>query len=300
MSPDLLPLLVYTVGVKCRGLNKKEVYGVEEMFSLSEGRANKMLLPMEAPIAETGGFGGHEKGEKGELTKHTRTHLVRIYPKGMRLRSTNYVPVRYWGGGCQLVAINWQTFDIGYMINMAMFQRNGKTGYVLKPVHLRFPSKHFHPHLPHISHHPPSSLFQVDPPIQAYLDITIISAQHLQVPNPYVEVCIYTPDISEPEKYRTSVVKNNGFSPVWEERLSIPFMLPFPASSHGEIGNHGELDLIFVKLAVHEEGREEEEAAVFIASLGCLQRGYRHLPLCDRQMAQSLFERLFVKVGISA
>jgi len=27
--------------------------------------------------------------------------------------------------------------DLGYMINHAMFQRNGKAGYVLKPVGLR-------------------------------------------------------------------------------------------------------------------------------------------------------------------
>ena len=43
MSPHLIPLLVYTVGVKCRGINKKEVYGPEEMFSLSEKRAQTML-----------------------------------------------------------------------------------------------------------------------------------------------------------------------------------------------------------------------------------------------------------------
>lgn len=92
MSPDLLSLLVYTVGVKCRGINKKEVYGPEEMFSLSENMANKML-----------------KAGMIDLIKHTRGHLVRIYPKGMRVNSTNYEPHRYWGAGTQLVAINWQT-----------------------------------------------------------------------------------------------------------------------------------------------------------------------------------------------
>lgn len=92
MSPDLLSLLVYTVGVKCRGINKKEVYGPEEMFSLSENMANKML-----------------KAGMIDLIKHTRGHLVRIYPKGTRVNSTNYEPHRYWGAGTQLVAINWQT-----------------------------------------------------------------------------------------------------------------------------------------------------------------------------------------------
>ena len=93
MSMQLLSLLVYTVGVKCRGLNKKEMYAPEHMFSLSENTANKLL-----------------KQGMMDLIKHNRTHLVRTYPKGTRIGSTNYEPHRYWSAGCQLVALNWQTF----------------------------------------------------------------------------------------------------------------------------------------------------------------------------------------------
>jgi phosphatidylinositol phospholipase C delta len=92
------------------------------MFSLSENIANRMLKA---------GTGMHD------LIKHCRTLLVRLYLKGLRLSSTNYEPHRYWSAGAQLVAINWQTFDLGYMINHAMFQRNGRSGYVLKPLALR-------------------------------------------------------------------------------------------------------------------------------------------------------------------
>ena len=93
MSMDLVSLLVYTVGVKCRGLNKKEAYAPEHMFSLSENMANKLL-----------------KQAMIDLIKHNRTHLVRTYPKGSRIGSTNYEPHRFWSAGCQLVALNWQTF----------------------------------------------------------------------------------------------------------------------------------------------------------------------------------------------
>lgn len=93
MSFALAALLVYTVGVKCRGVNKKEHYAVEHIFSLSENTANKIL-----------------KQDMSDLIKHNRTHVVRIYPKGMRLNSSNYEPHRYWAAGAQLVAINWQTF----------------------------------------------------------------------------------------------------------------------------------------------------------------------------------------------
>ena len=93
MSLALVALLVYTVGVKCRGFNKKEVYATEHLFSLSERRMNKVL-----------------KESLYDLVKHNKTHLVRIYPNGTRLSSSNFEPHRYWRTGAQLVAINCQTF----------------------------------------------------------------------------------------------------------------------------------------------------------------------------------------------
>ena len=94
MSTSLLSLLVYTVGVKCRGINKKEHYAPEHMFSLSESRANKMF----------------KRDGTLDLIKHNRTHLVRVYPKGTRVSSTNFLPQNFWSAGVQLVALNWQTY----------------------------------------------------------------------------------------------------------------------------------------------------------------------------------------------
>jgi phosphatidylinositol phospholipase C, delta len=92
MSAEIVALLVYTVGVKCRGLNKKEVYAPEHVFSLSEKTAGRVM-----------------KQGAMDLVKHTRGHLVRIYPKGLRVSSSNYHPHRFWAVGAQLVALNWQT-----------------------------------------------------------------------------------------------------------------------------------------------------------------------------------------------
>ncbi|OCH90182.1 PLC-like phosphodiesterase [Obba rivulosa] len=298
MSLALVALLVYTVGVKCRGLNKKEVYAPEHVFSLSETTANRIL-----------------KQGMLDLVKHNRTHLVRIYPKGMRIGSTNYEPHRYWAAGAQLVALNWQTFDLGYMINHAMFQRNGRAGYVLKPLALRTNDKQL---LSKRTNH--------------CLDVTVISAQQLPRPkdsqgreiidksilDPFVEVSIHIPDwahtpyqhphVHAPHSrspspapappasaatartvtMRTSVVKNNGFNPVWEQRLSLPFDL---------VGDMREL--VFVRFAVKQEDKEDEEPlAVYCASLGSLNTGYRHLPLHDGQLSQYLFSTLFVKLEV--
>jgi phosphatidylinositol phospholipase C delta len=78
MSMALASLLVYTVGVKCRGIDKSEQYAPEQIFSLSESKANKFI-----------------KGGAGieDLILHTQTHVVRIFPDGTRVTSKNYAPI---------------------------------------------------------------------------------------------------------------------------------------------------------------------------------------------------------------
>ena len=62
---------------------------------------------------------------------------------------------------------------------------------------------------------------------------------------------------------RTGVVKNNGFNPVWEEKLSLPFDLM------GDMK-----DLVFVRFEVKEEdGNENHPVGVYCVSLGSLLMG---------------------------
>ncbi|KAJ7742571.1 PLC-like phosphodiesterase [Mycena metata] len=268
MSLALLALLVYTVGVKYRGINKKEEYAPQHMFSLSENTAGKLI----------------RSGAVQDVIKHNRTHLVRIYPKGTRLKSSNYLPHGYWSAGAQLVAINWQTLDLGYMMNHAMFQRNGGSGYVLKPRALRLPNQ--------------KDLLAKK--TEHLLEVGIISAQQLPPPKDSSGQpdtvgqrrplrrgrgaalgLLPPPSPSSPSSsgngstimYRTSAVKNNGFNPVWEEKLRIPF-------------------------AQDGSKEDDEPLAVYCTSLACLQRGYRHIPLHDSQLSRYTFSTLFLKIGI--
>jgi hypothetical protein len=67
-------------------------------------------------------------------------------------------------------------------------------------------------------------------------------------------------------------VKNNGFNPVWEETLSLPFEV---------VGDMREL--VFVRFVVREDGDDESEAlAVHCVSLACLREGtYDKLEDCN-------------------
>jgi phosphatidylinositol phospholipase C delta len=131
--PELADLMVYTSGVKYQGFSKLIEYKTTEMFSVSEKVAKKLL-----------------RMTPTDFIKHNRTHLSRVYPQGTRISSSNYLPHHYWAMGCHLVALNWQTYgksfrtrhpvllisprlDLGFAINHAMFTRNGRCGWLLKP-----------------------------------------------------------------------------------------------------------------------------------------------------------------------
>ncbi|CAB0031788.1 unnamed protein product [Trichogramma brassicae] len=64
---------------------------------------------------------------------HAETQLIRTYPAGMRIDSSNFNPVIFWAFGIQMVALNYQTDDAALHLNAAMFEQNGQCGYVRKP-----------------------------------------------------------------------------------------------------------------------------------------------------------------------
>ncbi|KAF8972699.1 hypothetical protein BDZ97DRAFT_1913185 [Flammula alnicola] len=114
------------------------------MFSLSEKMTSKML-------------------RFSMWDKHTKIHLVRTYPKGNagfihELRAASVLGTWSPVGGFELADVWCVCFvlgsfclssdmnglvliDLGYMINHAMFQRNGRSGYVLKPDAIRLAQK---------------------------------------------------------------------------------------------------------------------------------------------------------------
>ena len=77
---------------------------------------------------------GIETKSRSEMLSVTGVRLSRIYPKGQRIDSSNYNPFPCWCKGCQLVALNWQTYDGSpFSLHDGLFQSNGGGGYVLKP-----------------------------------------------------------------------------------------------------------------------------------------------------------------------
>ncbi|KAK3296017.1 uncharacterized protein B0H64DRAFT_417585 [Chaetomium fimeti] len=182
----LSKLGIYTRGVSFKSLTQAEATMPTHIFSLSE----KGVMEV------------HEKSAL-ELFEHNRRYLMRTYPSGLRIRSSNLDPVVFWRKGIQVVALNWQNWDEGMMLNEGMFA--GTSGYVLKPEGYRMTK-----HLPATTTPtpPPATNPQAVAVRHYTMDLTleILAAQSLPLPpgdekessfRPYVKVEIHVEEPGE-------------------------------------------------------------------------------------------------------
>ncbi|XP_051819836.1 1-phosphatidylinositol 4,5-bisphosphate phosphodiesterase beta-3 isoform X2 [Antechinus flavipes] len=150
-----------------------------------------------------------------EFVEYNKQQLSRIYPKGTRVDSSNYMPQLFWNAGCQLVALNFQTLDLPMQLNAGVFEYNGRSGYLLKPEFMRRQDKSFDPFTEGI----------VDGIVANALRVKVISGQFLsdRKVSIYVEVDLFGLPADTRRKYRTRPSQGNSFNPVWDEE---PFDFP--------------------------------------------------------------------------
>ncbi|RBR05351.1 hypothetical protein FVER53590_06036 [Fusarium verticillioides] len=121
--PELAELGVYAQSVK-----PMDNSWFEE-GSLANGPHHHLINVSESGLAS------HLPEHASNIARHNAHHLMRVYPKGTRISSTNLKPVPYWGIGAQICALNLQNFGTSNQLNEALF--SGTDGYVLKPAALR-------------------------------------------------------------------------------------------------------------------------------------------------------------------
>eukprot|EP00261_Vitis_vinifera_P035770 XP_019077013.1 PREDICTED: phosphoinositide phospholipase C 2 isoform X2 [Vitis vinifera] len=68
-----------------------------------------------------------------DIIRFTQRNLLRVFPKVMRVDSSNYNPLIGWMHGAQMVAFNMQGYDRPLWLMQGMFRANGGCGYVKKP-----------------------------------------------------------------------------------------------------------------------------------------------------------------------
>ncbi|NWI32966.1 PLCB2 phosphodiesterase, partial [Sula dactylatra] len=167
-----------------------------------------------------------------QFVEYNKRQMSRIYPKGTRMDSSNYMPQMFWNVGCQMVALNFQTMDVPMQQNMALFEFNGQCGYLLKHEFMRRPDKQFDPF----------SVDRIDVLVANTLSVTastnhgaILSGQFLsdRSVKTYVEVELFGLPRDTKRKYRTKLTSTaNSINPVWKEEAFVfeKIMMPELAS----------------------------------------------------------------------
>uniref|UniRef100_A0A8C4Q3L1 1-phosphatidylinositol 4,5-bisphosphate phosphodiesterase n=1 Tax=Eptatretus burgeri TaxID=7764 RepID=A0A8C4Q3L1_EPTBU len=241
VHPYLSAMVNYAQPVKFPGFAIAEDYGISHNMS---------------SFSESVGL-GYLKTHAIEFVNYNKRQMSRIYPKGGRVDSSNYVPQIFWNAGCQMVSLNFQTPDLAMQLNQGKFEYNGSCGYLLKPDFMRRPDRTFDPF----------SETPVDGVIAATCSIQIISGQFLsdKKVGTCVEVDMYgLPTDTIRKEFRTRLVMNNGLNPVYNEEPFVFRKVILP-------------DLAVLRMAVMDEGGRL--IGQRILPLDGLQAGYRHILL---------------------
>ncbi|XP_055309016.1 1-phosphatidylinositol 4,5-bisphosphate phosphodiesterase epsilon-1-like, partial [Sitodiplosis mosellana] len=193
------------------------------------------------------------------LIAHTETQLMRTYPAGLRIDSSNFNPVFFWAFGIQLVALNYQTDDLPLAINTGMFEENGSCGYVLKPDVLWD-----HTHLMYRRFNPLEREF--DGLHSSQIVMNIVSGQFVQQSNLQASTFVEVEMIGIPvdcSKKKTRVIRRNALNPIWNDTFFFKVMFH---------------DLAFLKFSVFDNDTNQMVSQRVIP-LKCLRPGYRHVRL---------------------
>ena len=110
----LSELGVYTRAYSFKHFDQPEAKIATHVFSLSEQKV----------------VDAHDENHEA-LFNHNRNYMMRVFPSGLHVTSSNVEPTFLWRQGVQMVALNWQRWDAGMMLNEGMFA--GEDGWVLKP-----------------------------------------------------------------------------------------------------------------------------------------------------------------------
>lgn len=265
---------VYVQGMKFRNFSLPESKTFNHCFSLNEKSINSMIK---------------DEGKRAALDKHNRKYLMRVYPSKIRLMSSNFIPINYWAHGVQMVATNWQTYDLGQQLNESFFSSTKGTGYLLKPSHLRRPL------LKSSMRNSVSKLTQ-----KIKFSIEVISAQQLPKPvhsaaiNPFVIAeLLGAKSITWDSDSRigaTNIVAGNGHSPYWGLKYS-----GIADTDH---------QLVFLRLTVHSSAspsilEDTKEICILVANIWNMKQGYRYYPLKDPCGEKLIYSTIFLRVDWS-
>ncbi|KAL7495047.1 hypothetical protein ACHAWT_003800 [Skeletonema menzelii] len=265
IAPELAEITTFNT-VRFNDFSSADTPPATDMLSFSESKFLRMF---------------NQNEQNASLWKiNNRKHLMRIYPSGTRIHSSNFNPVLHWSQGCQMVALNYQTDDSEMAVNDGRFRENGGCGYVPKSLK-SYPGK-------------------------LNLKIKVLAGSCLphpfgepcgEVTSPYVILRLHdvrataqkSEELLKIDERKTETIQDNGFCPQWPDTKAFSF----------EVENPGIAMLEFTALH-HDEGFIDDKMCRTAIPVRCLRQGLRSVQFYDRnsQHGSFAFARLLVSVEI--
>ncbi|CAI9298025.1 unnamed protein product [Lactuca saligna] len=216
-----------------------------------------------------------------DVVRFSQKNILRIYPKGTRITSSNYKPLIGWLHGAQMVAFNMQGYGRSLWLMHGMFRSNGGCGYVKKPDFL-------------MGHGPKNEVLNLKTKIPAKTSLKVkiymgdgwrfdFKKTHFDKYSPpdfYTRVGIAGAPVDK--KMKKTKMKEDNWTPVWNEEFTFPLSVP---------------ELALLRIQVHGYNMSEKDnfAGQICLPVSELRPGIRAIPLCNRKGDQYTSARLLVR-----
>ncbi|KAM0013248.1 putative phosphoinositide phospholipase C [Helianthus debilis subsp. tardiflorus] len=229
---ETTPPYVDIIGIPATKANKK----LKKALTVESGKANRLSLSEQTLERAASLYGA-------DLVRFTQKNILRVYPKGTRVTSTNFKPLRAWMHGVQMVAFNMQGYGRSLWMMHGMFRSNGKCGYVKKPDFL-------------MSVGPNNEVFQPKVPlgVKKTLKVRVYMGDgwHTDFDRTYFDkysppdfyTKLYMVGVpADVRKEKTKVI-NDVWTPIWNEEFTFPLTVP-------------ELALLKIVVREHDTGKDD-------------------------------------------
>ncbi|GMI69735.1 phospholipase C 2 [Hibiscus trionum] len=196
------------------------------------------------------------------IVRFTQQNILRVFPKSIRVDSSNYNPLIGWMHGAQMVAFNMQGHGRSLWLMQGMFKANGGCGYVKKPDFLLNSDQIFDP--------------KIKLPVKTTLKVTVYMGDGWYYDFHHTHFDAYSP----PDFYTRvgiagvpadSVMKKtktleDDWLPSWNEEFEFPLTVP---------------ELALLRIEVHEYDMSEKDdfGGQTCLPISELRSGIRAVPL---------------------
>ncbi|KAL5568566.1 hypothetical protein UlMin_025141 [Ulmus minor] len=205
-----------------------------------------------------------------DLIRFTQRNILRVYPKGTRVTSSNYKPILGWIHGAQMVALNMQGYGKSLWLMHGMFRANGECGYVKKPDFLMQKGSREEEVFDPKGTLPVKTILKV----KVYmsdgwrLDFSRTHFDTFSPPDFYTKVWIVGVPADSAKK-KTKIIADD-WAPVWDEEFEFPLTIP---------------ELALLRIEVREYNRSEKNnfGGQTCLPVSELKSGFRAVPLFDKK-----------------